>query len=101
MRKEAENSFGDVSERVVTDFGCGCGALGVAAALLGAEQVIGIDIDAQSLEIAAENAVDLELVKRAALQSFNASSAEVICELRYDVPQLYKFHEKREVDIAV
>ncbi|KAM0969610.1 hypothetical protein ACFX13_018106 [Malus domestica] len=58
----AENSFGDVSERVVTDFGCGCGALGVAAALLGAEQVIGIDIDAQSLEIAAENAVDLEVL---------------------------------------
>ncbi|KAM1046916.1 hypothetical protein ACFX13_026952 [Malus domestica] len=159
----AENSFGDVSGKVVADFGCGCGTLGVAAALLGAEQVIGIDIDAQSLEIAAENAEDLELdmdfiqcniknlgwrasvvdtvvmnppfgtrnkgadmdflsialkvasqavyslhktstrdhVKRAALQNFSASSAEVICELRYDVPQLYKFHKKREVDIAV
>uniref|UniRef100_A0A2N9GT71 Methyltransferase-like protein 5 n=1 Tax=Fagus sylvatica TaxID=28930 RepID=A0A2N9GT71_FAGSY len=138
----AENSFGDVSNKVVADFGCGCGTLGVAAALLGAEHVIGIDIDSQSLEIASLNAEDLELdinfiqcdvknlgwrgqtvdtvvmnppfgtrikgadmdflcvalkvasqavyslhktctrdhIKRAALQDFNASSAEVICE---------------------
>lgn len=40
-------------------------------------------------------------VKRAALRDYNASSAEVLCELRYDVPQLYKFHKKKEVDIAV
>jgi len=34
---QAENSFGDVSDKVVADFGCGCGTLGVAAALLNAE----------------------------------------------------------------
>lgn len=34
---KAENSFGDVSDKVVADFGCGCGTLGIAAALLGAE----------------------------------------------------------------
>ncbi|KAH9800831.1 MTS domain-containing protein [Citrus sinensis] len=159
---KAENSFGDVSNKVVADFGCGCGTLGAAAALLGADQVIAIDIDSDSLELASENAVDLELdidfvqcdirnlewrghvdtvvmnppfgtrkkgvdmdflsmalkvasqavyslhktstrehVKKAALRDFNASSAEVLCELRYDVPQLYKFHKKKEVDIAV
>ncbi|XP_021277469.1 methyltransferase-like protein 5 isoform X1 [Herrania umbratica] len=159
----AENSFDDISNKVVADFGCGCGTLGAAAALLGAEQVIGIDIDSQSLEIASMNAEDLELeidfiqcdisnlgwrgqivdtvvmnppfgtrkkgadmdflfvalkvasqavyslhktstrdhVKRAALRDLNASSAEVLCELRFDVPQLYKFHKKKEVDIAV
>ncbi|OMO58196.1 methyltransferase-like protein 5 [Corchorus olitorius] len=159
----AENSFDDISNKVVADFGCGCGTLGAAAALLGAEQVIGIDIDPQSLEIASVNAEDLELdidfvhcdisklgwrgqmvdtivmnppfgtrkkgadldflsvalkvasqavyslhktstrdhVKRAALRDLNASSAEVLCELRFDVPQLYKFHKKKEVDIAV
>ena len=37
---KAENSFGDVSNKVVADFGCGCGTLGVAAALLGAEWVV-------------------------------------------------------------
>ncbi|XP_048227511.1 rRNA N6-adenosine-methyltransferase METTL5 isoform X2 [Ricinus communis] len=159
----AENSFGDVSNKVVADFGCGCGTLGAAAALLGAEQVIGIDVDSESLEIASLNAEELELdinfiqcdvrnlgwrghivdtvvmnppfgtrkkgadmdflsvalkvasqavyslhktstrdhVKRAALRDLGASSAEVLCELRYDVPQMYKFHKKREVDIAV
>ncbi|CAN1169970.1 rRNA N6-adenosine-methyltransferase METTL5 [Linum perenne] len=159
----AENSFGDVSDKVVADFGCGCGTLGAAAALMGAEQVIGIDIDSESLEMAASNAEDLELdinfiqcdisslplrgcvvdtvvmnppfgtrkkgadmdflrvalkiashavyslhktstrdhVKRAALQNLGAKSAEVLCELRYDVPKLYKFHKKKEVDIAV
>ena len=34
---QAENSFEDVSDKVVADFGCGCGTLGVAAALLSAE----------------------------------------------------------------
>lgn len=163
MLYTAENSFGDVSGKVVADFGCGCGTLGLAAALLDAEHVIGLDIDSQSLEIASLNAEDLELdidlvqcdirnlgwrgqtvntvvmnppfgtrkkgadmdflfvalkiasqavyslhktttrdhVKRIASRDFSASSAEVLCELRFDVPQLYKFHKKREVDIAV
>ncbi|GAA0185846.1 hypothetical protein LIER_33134 [Lithospermum erythrorhizon] len=163
MLYTAETSYGDVTSKVVADFGCGCGTLGLAAALLGAEHVIGVDIDADSLEIAYENADDLEVdmefvqsdlkslrwgdrivdtvvmnppfgtrtkgadmdflcaamkvasgavyslhktttrehVKRIALRDYNASSAEVLCELRYDVPQLYKFHKKKVVDIAV
>nr|GEW85974.1 RNA-directed DNA polymerase, eukaryota, reverse transcriptase zinc-binding domain protein [Tanacetum cinerariifolium] len=40
-------------------------------------------------------------IKRAALRDYNAASAEVICELRYDLPKLYKFHKKKDVDIAV
>ncbi|XXG48052.1 hypothetical protein AAC387_Pa02g2591 [Persea americana] len=159
----AENSFGDISGKVVADFGCGCGTLGLASALLGAEYVVGIDIDSQSLETASLNASDLELdlnliwcdiknlkwkgkmvdtvvmnppfgtrkkgsdmdflvaalkvasqavyslhktstrdhVKRTALRDFNAKSADVLCELRFDVPQMYKFHKKKEIDIAV
>ncbi|XP_052200640.1 uncharacterized protein LOC127807016 isoform X2 [Diospyros lotus] len=61
MLYTAENSFEDVSNKVVADFGCGCGTLGIAAALLGAEHVICLDIDAQSLEVASINAEDLEL----------------------------------------
>uniref|UniRef100_I1J7Z6 Methyltransferase-like protein 5 n=1 Tax=Glycine max TaxID=3847 RepID=I1J7Z6_SOYBN len=150
----AENSFEDVSDKVVADFGCGCALI---------RHVLGIDIDPESLEIASNNAEELEVdidfiqsnvmdlgwrgrivdtvimnppfgtrkkgadldflsvalkvasqavyslhktstrdhVKRTALRDFNASSAEVICELRYDVPKMYKFHKKKEVDIAV
>ncbi|RYQ91669.1 hypothetical protein Ahy_B09g097652 isoform C [Arachis hypogaea] len=42
-----------------------------------------------------------EHVKRTALRDFNASNVEVLCELRYDLSKLYKFHKKKEVDIAV
>nr|XP_009772269.1 PREDICTED: methyltransferase-like protein 5 isoform X3 [Nicotiana sylvestris] len=161
MLYTADNSFEDVNSKVVADFGCGCGTLGLAAGLLGAgwcridacslhgvfvnRSVIGLDIDTESLEIASANADELEVVetvvmnppfgtrrkgadmeflsaamkvasqavyslhktttrehvKRAALRDYHARTAEVICELRYDVPQLYKFHKKKEVDIAV
>ncbi|KAK9050961.1 hypothetical protein SSX86_027586 [Deinandra increscens subsp. villosa] len=159
----AENSFGDVSNKIVADFGCGCGTLGLAATLLDAEHVIGLDIDDESIEIASINADELEVemeliqceiknlawrgqmvdtvvmnppfgtrkkgadmeflsvalkvaseavyslhktstrehIKRAALRDYNASSAEVLCELRYDLPKLYKFHKKKDVDISV
>nr|CAB3469768.1 unnamed protein product [Digitaria exilis] len=177
---QAENSFDDITGKVVADFGCGCGTLAVASALLDAEHVIGIDVDPQALELAQENAADLEMdidliwsdiknlnlkvfqsipsllsdrkqfgagilvdtvvmnppfgtrkkgadmeflsmglkvasqavyslhktstrehIKKAALRDCNAISAEVLCELRYDLPQTYKFHKKKEVDIAV
>ncbi|KAJ0449524.1 putative DNA methylase, N-6 adenine-specific, methyltransferase small domain-containing protein [Helianthus annuus] len=159
----SKNSYDDISGKVVADFGCGCGTLSLAATLLDAEHVIGIDVDDESLEIASVNADELEVeleliqseiknlpwrgqivdtvvmnppfgtrkkgadmeflsvalkvasqavyslhktttrehIKRAALRDYNASSAEVICELRYDLPKLYKFHKKKDVDIAV
>ena len=40
----------------VIDFGCGSGILAIAALLLGAEQVVGTDIDIQALEASRENA---------------------------------------------
>jgi hypothetical protein len=36
---QAENSFDDISGKVVADFGCGCGTLAIASALLDAELV--------------------------------------------------------------
>lgn len=39
----------------VLDVGCGSGILSIAAALLGAEDVLGIDIDPVAVEVAAEN----------------------------------------------
>jgi ribosomal protein L11 methyltransferase len=40
----------------VLDYGCGSGILGIAAAKLGAARIDAVDIDAQALETAAENA---------------------------------------------
>jgi len=42
--------------KTVVDFGCGSGILGIAALKLGAEKVIGIDIDPQALQASEANA---------------------------------------------
>ena len=52
---------GDVAERTVLDLGCGCGALSAAAALLGADLVLGVDCDDAALAAAARNVARLEL----------------------------------------
>ena len=46
----------DVSSCQVIDYGCGSGILGLAALLLGADHVIGVDTDPQALEASRENA---------------------------------------------
>ncbi|WP_448568018.1 50S ribosomal protein L11 methyltransferase [Thalassotalea ganghwensis] len=46
----------DLKGKTVVDFGCGSGILSLAALKLGAEKVIGIDIDPQALQASRENA---------------------------------------------
>lgn len=46
----------DLQGKTVIDFGCGSGILSLAALLLGAEKVIGIDIDPQALQASKANA---------------------------------------------
>lgn len=46
----------DVSDAQVIDYGCGSGILGLAALLLGARHVVGVDTDPQALEASRENA---------------------------------------------
>eukprot|EP00249_Psilotum_nudum_P007256 c20431_g2_i4 orf=138-632(+) len=117
----AENSFGDIDGKLVADLGCGCGTLGLAASLLGpiVDTVVmnppfgtrrkGADMDflSSALKIAETAVYSLhktstrEHIKRAALRDVGAKTADVLCELRFDLPALYKFHKKREVDIFV
>ncbi|HAK53640.1 MAG TPA: 50S ribosomal protein L11 methyltransferase [Gammaproteobacteria bacterium] len=52
----------DVVNRRVLDFGCGSGILGVAASLLGAAGVVGIDNDPQALVSTRENAAKNEVM---------------------------------------
>ena len=47
---------GDIERKQVCDLGCGTGVLAIGAALLGAETIVGIDIDERALAIARENA---------------------------------------------
>ncbi|OEY65684.1 50S ribosomal protein L11 methyltransferase [Marinobacter sp. X15-166B] len=45
-----------VENKQVIDYGCGSGILGLAALLLGANHVVGVDTDPQALEASRENA---------------------------------------------
>jgi putative methylase len=47
---------GDITDKTICDLGCGTGILTIGAALLGAEQATGIDIDEKALGIARLNA---------------------------------------------
>lgn len=57
---------GDIKGKRVVDLGCGSGILGIAAALLGAHQVLGIDLDERAIRTAVINAekvgVNIDLI---------------------------------------
>ncbi|ROS01527.1 ribosomal protein L11 methyltransferase [Sinobacterium caligoides] len=46
----------ELKDKVVVDYGCGSGILAIAALLLGASKVIGVDIDPQALLASRDNA---------------------------------------------
>lgn len=51
---------GDIEGKIIADFGCGTGVLGIAALLLGAEKVYFVDKDNEALEILEQNLAELE-----------------------------------------
>jgi putative methylase len=54
-------SSGDVNGKAVADLGCGNGTFSIGAKLLGAERVVGLDVDEKAVQTATENARDLSL----------------------------------------
>ncbi len=50
---------GDIADRKVLDLGCGTGMLAIGAWLLGAREVVGVDVDDAALQVAEQNARDL------------------------------------------
>ncbi|PNW80268.1 hypothetical protein CHLRE_08g384700v5 [Chlamydomonas reinhardtii] len=166
-----DNSYDEFAGRTVADLGCGTAMLSIGAALLGARHVVGVDIDPDALEVAAENIqevaggeeeglpIDLVLadvralpltqpllqadtvimnppfgtkqkgvdmaflaaafsvslhtvyslhksstrdfIAKTAKRDLGAASAEVLAQLRYDLPATMKFHKHKSVDIEV
>lgn len=71
----------DLRRRTVIDYGCGSGVLAVAAALLGAEQVWAVDIDAQAETATRANAVRNGVAGRVHVgnpASVSAQQAEIL-----------------------
>ena len=56
--------YDDIKDRLVADLGCGTGRLGIGALMLGAEAVVGVDIDSTAISTARENAVEADVSDR-------------------------------------
>ena len=56
-----DSVYDDIEDKHVGDFGCGGGTLGFGCAILGAGSVVGIDVDQKSLDLARQNAVEMDL----------------------------------------
>jgi len=57
----AADSFDDIVDKSVGDFGCGGGILAAGASIMGASYVLGLDIDPHVLDVAAGNLDALEV----------------------------------------
>ncbi|WP_405290173.1 METTL5 family protein [Methanobrevibacter sp.] len=55
------NSLGDIEDRNVLDLGCGSGIFTIASALMGANLACGVDVDADSIQLANETSQKLNL----------------------------------------
>jgi putative methylase len=51
----AQMEHGDVTDKTVIDLGCGDGIFAIGAALLGAQRVIGIDVQSKALKVSQMN----------------------------------------------
>lgn len=54
-------TYGDIEEKIIADLGCGTGSLSIGAALLGAQLVIGFEIDGDALKTFQRNVQDQEI----------------------------------------
>jgi putative methylase len=54
-------AYGDIRGKTVVDLGSGTGRLAIGAAILGADQVVGIDLDSEAVHDAASNSKRMRL----------------------------------------
>ena len=75
-------SLGDIKDKKIVDFGCGTGIFAVGAALLGAEKVVGVDVDPDAVETARMQASKMSLENvnfiSGDVQTFSQSADTVI-----------------------
>jgi rRNA N6-adenosine-methyltransferase METTL5 len=48
---EIQEQYDDLEGKLVADLGCGCGVLSIGAFILGAQHVIGFEIDADAINV--------------------------------------------------
>jgi len=72
----AAYTYNDIVGKKVVDLGCGTGRLVIGAALLGAKEAVGIDIDKTAIEVAVQNAKKLDVENKI---SWVAGDIEALC----------------------
>ncbi|UCE74154.1 MAG: 50S ribosomal protein L11 methyltransferase [Methanomassiliicoccales archaeon] len=75
------HALGDIEKKKVIDLGCGTGIFAIGAKLLGAKEVIGMDIDEEVIEIARENTRKFEIdvdFERSKIKDFNVKCDTVV-----------------------
>lgn len=74
---------GGIKNKVVYDLGCGTGRLAIGAALLGAREVVGVDVDQTALTVAEQNArqigAEVRWIKRD-VEELEASGVETVVQ---------------------
>ena len=63
MLSAIQHEYGDIAGKTVLDLGCGCGTLAIGCVLLGAEKVVGVDIDKDAIDIATANTRQFEFTE--------------------------------------
>lgn len=61
MLHTAQSQFNDIEGKSIADLGSGCGVLSLGAKMLGAEYIIGFEIDSDAIDIHNVNCNDIEL----------------------------------------
>ncbi|XP_022919970.1 rRNA N(6)-adenosine-methyltransferase METTL5 [Onthophagus taurus] len=159
-----QSQYDEITDKIIGDFGSGCGALTIGASTLKASYVIGFEVDQEAIDIALCNLDDLDVntidfincdvrniskrfskffdtiimnppfgtknnqgmdvlflekafeMAKSSVYSLHKTStrefilktaklngvkAEVLAELKYDLPATLKFHRKKTVDVEV
>ena len=61
MLHTMQSSYDDIEGKLIADLGCGCGMLSIGSIMLGAEFVIGIELDLDAIETCKENVSEFEI----------------------------------------
>jgi len=56
--------YDDIIDKTIMDLGCGTGRLGIGAAILGAREAIGVDVDKMAVRLAQKNAEKMEVKEK-------------------------------------
>ncbi len=74
----------DLTDKVIIDYGCGSGILGIAGLLLGAKQVYAVDIDSQAVLASKQNAQRNQVSDK--LQVFLPNEFQTFCQKQNILP---------------